>query len=309
MVWSQVSQIYAPDGNKSWSRSHAQAPTAIKLDSFIRVYFGTRDAKNKSRTGFVDLNLQDPTKILRVSETPVLDLGEPGTFDEDGAIPSCVMRVGNEIWMYYGGVSRGVRVPYRMSIGLARSRDNGLTFERVYQGPIVDRTPDEPFMTMAPNVMVRDKSWLMWYGSGIGWRRVGKKFEPLYQIKVAQSLDGINWERPNFTCIQQNHENEANTRPSVVEGKNGFEMWFSYRDCHDYRDGSGSYRIGHATSKDGYYWHRSKLSQGLDPSGTGWNSVTMSYPHVLEVGEEKYIFYNGNGFGRTGFGVARWVND
>ncbi|MFT4913912.1 MAG: hypothetical protein ACI9YM_002523 [Brevundimonas sp.] len=302
--WKQLGRIFVPDGALDWSRTHAQAPAAVLMDDRIRVYYGTRNAENRSRTGFIEVDRADPTRLLHVHDRPVMDLGKPGTHDEDGVIASQVITVGDELWMYYGGVSRGGHVPYRMSIGLARSRDAGLTFERVFDGPVVDRTPDEPYMTMAPNIIVEDGVWTMWYGSGTGWVEIDGKFEPTYQIKLAHSDDGQRWRQTNHACIPKLDALEANTRPSVMRTPEGFEMWFSYRNSREYRDGSGSYRIGYATSTDGRDWTRQPDPDGLQPTGEGWNSATMSYPSVIAADGRKIMFHNGDGFGQSGIGCA-----
>jgi predicted GH43/DUF377 family glycosyl hydrolase len=309
MPWIQRGVIFTPDSSKEWSRTHAQAPSAVELEHGIRIYYGTRDAHNRSRTSFVDVDRNDPTRILYIHDRPVMDLGKPGTHDEDGVIASQILRVDDELWMYYGGVSKGGSVPYRMSIGLARSRDGGLTFSRMFEGPVVDRTPHEPYMTMAPNIIRDEKGWTMWYGSGIKWILVADKYEPVYVTMVAYSDDGLIWRRPGRPCIRQKHPDEANTRPAVLKTQHGYEMWFCYRQAQDYRDGSGSYRIGAAVSTDGRNWDRIERDMGLEPAGVGWNASTMAYPSIVVTGGRKIMFHNGDGFGRTGFGYAVWSDE
>jgi hypothetical protein len=304
MAWTQLGMVFKPDGGFDWSRTHAQAPAAILMGDRIRVYYGTRNAENRSRTSFIELDRADPTRLLYVHDQPVMDFGKPGTHDEDGVIGSQIIPVGDELRLYYGGVSRGGHVPYRMSVGLARSVDGGLTFERVFEGPVVDRTPNEPYMTMAPNILVEDGRWTMWYGSGTGWVEIDGKFEPTYQIHLAHSDDGLTWRQTGHRCIPKLHELEANTRPSVLRTAEGYEMWFSYRNSREYRDGAGSYRIGYATSTDGRDWQRHSDPDGLQPTGEGWNSATISYPSVIAVDGRKLMFHNGDGFGASGIGVS-----
>lgn len=304
MGWRQHGVVFLPDGRADWSRSHAQAPAALIMGDRIRVYYGTRNAENRSRTSFFEVDRTDPTRLVYVHDRPVIDFGKPGTHDEDGVIASQMVPVEGELRMYYGGVSRGGHVPYRMSVGLARSLDGGLTFERLFEGPVVDRTPLEPYMTMAPNMLFERGVWTMWYGSGTGWVEIDGKFEPTYQIKLAYSDDGVAWRQTNHVCIPKLDELEANTRPAVLRTQDGYEMWFCYRSSRGYRDGEGSYRIGYATSLDGRTWDRRPDPDGLAPTGEGWNSATMAYPSVVVDGARKIMFHNGDGFGRSGVGVA-----
>lgn len=309
MAWVQRGLVFVPDGSRSWARSHAQVPTAIEIDGRVRVYYAARDESSRSRTSFVDLSASNLNEVLYVHDRPVIDLGDPGTHDEDGAMVGHVVAAEDGLRMYYTGWSRGATVPYRVSVGLAISRDGGLTFERRFAGPVVDRTPDEPFMTMSPYVRRMNEGWMMWYGSGTRWVEIDRKLEPIYVVKAALSDDGVRWRQPNLTCIAPGHELEANTRPSVFPTQQGLEMWFSYRHSERFRDGAGAYRIGYAVSPDGVSWTRKDDPAGLEPAASGWNAAAMAYPNVVEIGGRKIMFHNGNGFGRSGFGYAEWVPD
>ncbi|NND90809.1 MAG: hypothetical protein HKN42_08075 [Granulosicoccus sp.] len=235
-----------------------------------------------------------------------MQFGEAGTHDEDGVMVGCLVEDQGDLLMYYTGWSRGYTVPYRVSVGLAKSTDGGITFERVFKGPVVDRTPHEPYMTMSPYVVRHDGVWKMWYGSGTGWTEIDGKMEPLYVTKYAESADGLDWIQDNLLSIEPLHELEANTRPSVSIGPSGYDMWYSYRHSVDYRDGKGGYRIGHATSKDGKTWDRQADPKGLAPDGDGWAGRMTCYPNVLDIDGVRVMFHNGDGFGASGFGYAVW---
>ena len=83
-------------------------------------------------------------------------------------------------------------------------------------------------------------------------------------------------------------------------------MWYCFRDSKDYRDGTGSYRMGYAESKDGIHFTRADNKAGIDVSKEGWDSTMICYPTIVEVDGRLLMFYNGNGFGRTGIGYAVW---
>ena len=46
------------------------------------------------------------------------------------------------------------------------------------------------------------------------------------------------------------------------------------------------------------------VQDGLDRSADGWDSVMLTYTSLLRVSGKMLCFYNGNGFGRAGFGYA-----
>ena len=81
-------------------------------------------------------------------------------------------------------------------------------------------------------------------------------------------------------------------------------MLFCHRRRAGYRDDPFSgYRLGYATSADGLSWDLRNHELDVARSAEGWDSVMMAYPAL--AGD--LMFYNGNGFGLTGIGVARRV--
>src|SRR5262245_56182001 len=102
MRWRKFGLVYCPPGEITWARQYAHLPTPILLSpEVVRVYYAGLDAEKFGRVGYVDVNANVPNHVLAVSREPVLDLGEPGTFDDSGVNPSCVVRVGDRWRMYY----------------------------------------------------------------------------------------------------------------------------------------------------------------------------------------------------------------
>ena len=66
-----------------------------------------------------------------------------------------------------------------------------------------------------------------------------------------------------------------------------------------------TYKIGYAQSTDGKVWERYEKPE-LFPTGNQeeWDGVMTAYPYVVQWKEELLMFYNGNGFGETGIGIA-----
>jgi hypothetical protein len=248
--------------------------------------------------------------VRYVHDRPVLGLGKLGCFDDSGAMPCSIVNHEGRKYLFYIGWNRGVTVAYRNSVGLAVSDDGGLTFERVFEGPIVDRTRFEPYFCASPFAMFDEGRWKLWYASSTGFAMVDGRPEPLYQIKYAESADGREWTRPNITCIPYGFEGEANARPCVIKENGVYRMWYCFRGSVGYRtDKAQSYRLGYAESRDGIHWTRMDDRVGIDRSDTGWDSQMMEYPFVYEHRGRKYMLYNGNGFGETGIGYAELVED
>lgn len=309
-MWKKLGLLLHIDQRNEWMHSHACVPTTIQLnESIIRIFYAPRNKIGQSIPSYFDVDANDPHRILYIHEDPLLSLGELGTFDDGGIMPCSAVRVSERcIYLYYVGWNQSVSVPYRNAIGLAFSEDRGETFERVFKGSIVDRNMLEPFFTASPCVLKEDKKWHMWYASSTGFVIVNNKPEPLYEIKYAHSDNGVDWVRPNITCIPPSKEYECTARPTVVKENGLYKMWFTYRGSIDFRNGKGSYKIGYAESKDAINWERKDHLAGIEYSKDGWDSQMQTYPSVINIGEEKYLFYNGNGFGQTGIGLAKWVN-
>ncbi len=309
MKWHKHGLVFAPDGAGGWMNSHAQVPTPLVGEGFVRVYFSSRPESSMSLTTFVDLDLEDPSRILRLNPNPILELGKPGTFDEHGIMPSCAVRNGSQVFLYFSGWSRGASVPYTNSTGLAISDDGGQTFKKISDGPILAKSTSDPFSATSPVVLKEGDAWHMWYCSGTGWLEIAGKFEHTYDIKYARSKDGIVWEPAAAPVIPQRTPHEAITRPYVVKGKDGYDLWFCYRGSEDFRDGQNAYRIGYAHSNDVHNWRRDDGAAGIDLSESGWDSRMMAYPAVVTVNTRTLMFYNGNGFGVEGFGYATLAED
>ena len=305
-TWKKHDVIFRPEGERSWIRSHAQIPTPDWTpQGALRIYFGTRDELNRTSTVFLEVDPRQPRRITRLHKSPVLPLGSLGCFDDAGVMPACVVDAGESKYLYYTGWNTSTTVPYRLSVGLAVSHDAGLTFKRLFDGPILDRTSREPHLCGAPFVLRDGPLWRMWYPSGTEWLQVQGRAEPRYLIRYAESDDGIDWRRPGTIAIDYARPDEAIARPWVVKDRGGYRMWFSSRSITDYRkDPRQSYRLGYAESPDGISWTRKDELADLRVSDSGWDSEMIAYPAIFDVEDRRYLLYNGNGFGATGFGLA-----
>jgi hypothetical protein len=308
MAWKELGNIFWPSLSNQRATTHMQGPVAILKQHCIRIFFAARDLDGKSYPAFIDVDRDDPNKVLSVHEDRIFGRGPTGTFDDDGAMPACAISLSDSsTWLYYSGWNRRLTVPYHNTIGIsvARSPEADL-FERMFDGPILERSPYDPFMVVTPWVMRDRGQWRMWYVAGLNWLKVDGALEPVYGIKHAVSDDGISWVRDGRLVIPRKEDQEAIARPTVLLRDGVYHMWYSYRRSTDFRDGSGSYRIGYSRSEDGEHWLRYDEYAGLPESKDEWCSTMQCYPYLLEVEDRLLMFYNGNGFGQTGIGCAWW---
>lgn len=307
-MWIKKGLLFQTDNFKNdCIRSHASIPFALHLyDNLFRIYFSSRNEYGKSLPYFIDAEIADGTIKLKEKVTrPIMNLGALGTFDDNGIMPSSLLKVDDKIFMYYIGWNPQVSVSYRLAIGLAISHDNGITFERYSEGPICDRSLEEPFFNTAPYVIREPNRWLMYYISCTGWQIIDDYPEPSYHIKMAESQDGIHWKRDGIISLDYDEKAKALGRPCVIYKDGQYQMYFSYRNTNQYRISADSgYKIGFATSNDAVQWEKKYDETGIGLSDSGWDSKMMEYCHVFEHKGIQYMLYNGNDFGKEGFGYA-----
>lgn len=308
MRWEKCGLLWTPDSEADWAVSHAQLPVVqvVGPDQWW-VYVSTRDAEGRSRVGRLVVDVGKRLTARQFESEPVLSLGEPGTFDDCGVMPSWLVVDGSALRLYTIGWNVPLTVPYRVSIGMATSDDGGVTFRRFSKGPIIDRSTREPFFVTTPCVLNDNGVWRMWYISCTGWRKILERWEPAYHVKYAESRDGIAWDVTGISCLDAG-EDYAIARPCVFRNGSGYAMIYSIRSLVEYRSSpEQAYRLGYAESAGGIHWERRDDEVGIGRSNDGWDSEMIAYCWIQRHGDATYLLYNGNGFGRSGVGVARLV--
>ena len=302
MRWRKLGLVYGPDGTRDWAQSHAMVPTPVRLDDErVRVFVTFCDSNGIGRPGFVDVAADDPTRVLRVSDQPLLDIGRPGTFDENGVLACSALRAPDGRWfLYYVGFELGTQIRYRLFTGLAVS-DDGDNFRRVSEAPILERSDSELFFRCGPWCLEVDGLFQCWYIAGSEWLDLGGKAMPVYDLRYAESADGMTWPRQGEVQLPVSSDDEHGFgRPAVIARPGGgYRMFYSIR-----RKSLAAYRLGYAESADGRSWHRQDERLGLDVSPGSFDSDAIMYAAPLQIGSSLYVFYNGNDFGRDGFAVA-----
>ena len=295
-----MGRVYVPDGSLPWAQRYAFPPTPYLLgDEVIRVYVAFCDAEMVGRVGYVDVDAANPSRVLRVSREPVLDIGEPGAFDENGVVPTCTLEVEGRLYMYYVGYQLGWQVRYYQFEGLAVSDDGGDSFRRVRRVPVIERSDPEMLNRTSAFVRRRGPRFQMWYVGGSDWTVVSGKALPLYTITSLESDDPARGGPEGRVCIDYESEDEhAFGKPFVIEDGGLHKMFYSVRTR------SKGYRLGYAESADGVSWERKDSEVGLDVSASGWDSEMVAYAAVVRLPGRAYMFYNGNNLGESGFGYA-----
>lgn len=293
---------------------YAQSPQTIVFKDFVRIYFSTRikDGENLyiSKIAYVDFSI-DLKSILKVSSiNEVIEMGELGTFDEHGIFPISPYVEDNKIFAYTCGWSRRESVPVETGIGLVYSENGGNSFKRIASGPILSSSLNEPFLVGDAFVRKYNGLYYMWYIFGKTWKP-SEGNEPvarIYKIAQSTSLDGVNWKKNEGVEIIPNviGQDECQALPSVIYHKEKYHMVFCYRYDKGFRKNpKKGYKIGYAFSKDLISWERNDELLKIPSNENDWDSEMMCYPHLFRVEEQVYLLYNGNSFGKEGFGAIK----
>jgi len=303
MKWHKKGLIFAPSKKHSFCKTRVMVPTPYLInDKVIRLYCGFCDEAGISRIGYVDVNSENPSEIINISEKPLLDIGEDGMFDDNGLCPTSIFKKDNKLYMYYFGFQKGVKIPFYMFSGLAISEDNGNTFERIQRTPILDRSNKEPLMRSGPFVLYDDSenNFKVWYPCGVKFINICNKKVHTYSVNYLESKDGINWGREGkAVLLPQNEDEYGFGRPFIIKKNHNLYKFF-----YSIRTKSKGYRLGYAESTDGIDWVRKDHLMQINIGKNGWDSEMICYCSPFKYKDKIYLFYNGNNLGATGFGYA-----
>ena len=298
MNWKKLGLIFKIPRKINWVHDRTWVPTIDTIDdSIFKVYFGGKNKEGYTQTGYFVIDINDYNTIIEISPTPVIALGSLGSFDDSLALACSLVDIDGIKYMYYVGWMKGNRVRYYPSIGLAISKDKGKSFQKYSNAPLIERTNNDPYGMASPFVLAESTGWKMWYASYRKWELRKNEPWPTYELRFAESSDGINWNLSDKKCIGSDQE-EAVARPYVIKEQNLYRMWFTYRKKF------GQYKIGYADSSDGINWNRLDDEVGITTSDVGWDADMICYPCVFRQGGNTYMFYNGNNFGGDGIGLA-----
>lgn len=303
MKWKKLGLIYTPKKEYLWSLSHAMLPVPFRIsDEVIRVFLTFCDEFGVGRPGFIDILSSNPTTVVNFSTKPLLDIGSAGCFDDNGVIASSVIRLDDgTIYMYYVGFEQCKKIRYRLLTGLALSYDNGESFTRYSQVPILERSDEEALFRCGPFCLKDKKKFKLWYVAGSDWVDINGKLMPIYDIRYSESENGIDWPKNGEVIIDIIDDDEHGFgRPYIIDKPNGgYRMFFSVR-----KKSVAAYRLGYAESCDGMIWSRMDKKLNLDISPEGFDSEAIMYAAPFEINGQLYLLYNGNDFGRDGLALA-----
>jgi hypothetical protein len=309
IAWTRQGLVLAPRPGQAHWASHAQVPTVLEISERCwRVYFWARDAANRSQIFYADLDPGADFALLHLEDRPLLPPSAPGHFDANGTGGAAALRVGAQVWLYYSGFSLRADVPHQIAIGLAVSDDGGHSFRRAFDGPVIGIGPHDPYFVSTPCLWRDGDRFRALYSSVGRWARDESRWECFYDLHEAESADGVHWQGLPQPALALAEGEAGLARPWVLRDGTEYRMWFCHRGLQGFRaEGGQNYRLRSAWSADGRHWQRADgdLAWTNPPHAGDWDGWMQAYPCVVPRGDEWIMFYNGNDFGRGGFGWAR----
>lgn len=290
MNWKKHGQIYFVDNLNPLLLTHASNPLPIFLkDDIYRIYYTGRNKNNQSSVSYVDIDIV-LKKVIYDHKQTIVEFGDENSFYSHG------ISVGN-MWEQDGSRYIGFmgwQVPknghWRGDIGKFDIDNKKITM-------MLGISEEDKISLSYPFILKEKNLYKMWYGSTINW--TSQNNEMIHVIKYATSSDGIIWSHKGLAIPYEIGKAQAFSRPSVVKSHDKYHMWFSYRS------GDGTpYRIGYANSEDGELWQLQLQESNLTVSDSGWDSDMICYPYVFQHKNKLYMLYNGNNYGKYGFGLA-----
>jgi hypothetical protein len=314
MEFIKLGKIFTPQNHNLFTKlgDFAQSPQALVMKDRVRVFFSTREKEREgmfvSYPCYVDFD-HSFSHIKGISQKPLIPTGERGTFDEHGIFPISPLRVGKKLFAYTTGWTRRKSVATDSGIGLAISDDGGENFMKHGKGPVMGASVYEPFLVSDGFVLLNDNVFHMWYIFGQRWIKNEKEGKPerVYKIAHAVSLDGIEWKRSGGTVIENTlGDNECQALPCVLKYNDIFVLVYCYRHATDFRNNPHrGYRLGCAISTDLKNWSSEEMKLIDMIEEDDWDAGMQCYPNIFHLNGEIYLLYNGNQFGKFGFGIAR----
>ncbi len=336
--WQKRGVIAAPGFAGPQSSAFVSSPSVIRLENGrLRMYVWVADGAPPWLNGrhlivAAEADPADPFTWEVVASEPMLGPDPASAIRDRGVGFPYVLPRDDAPWlMFYGTWGGDWQATQQLAnrTGLALSHDEGLTWAVVDEDLLPSGTAGSFDAGAIPSVgVVRNApdDYLLWYTAAEKYVRFGPVNQGLLHIGGARSRDGLQWEAfddpvllarvdavdPYEACL---------ARPAVIKLDGVYHMWLGVYDMAPgnrpsaqtgldasrealIRETSGSYRLEYARSTDGVTWTRFADQPVIPLTPGGFDSTSQTYASVVDMGDELWLFYTGDGLGSTGVGLA-----
>ncbi len=274
--WDKYSNnpVLSPEKDDAWDGKSVSNPTVLFDGNIYKMWY--TGLNGNMRIGYAES--KDGIHWEKYAGNPVLDLGEPGSWDSEHVANPTVIYDGNIYKMWYTGCDKNMR------IGYAESKD-GIHWEKYAGNPVIDlgawsTCPQSDIWS--PSVVFDGAGYKMWYTS----------FDERMKIGYAESIDGIHWSKYTSAPVLESGisgawDDRGVWAPCVIFHNSEYKMWYSGWN-------GDSVRIGFAESRDGINWVKRFPIPALETGTTGeWDYHYVSTPTVIFDGTNYRMWYSG----------------
>lgn len=274
---------------------YSSNPVALnRSDSQIRIFFNSRDLKNRSSIFSIDMH---PKTLEPNYETVTLQHshGTPDSYFSEGISIGQMFSLHGEKCISIMGWKNPDNEHWQGRIGYIRI-DRNANLDPLPLSPWMDLDNKDPISLSYPAIFEQDDTTFIWYGSTCTWD--AGNGEMLHILKEAILTKDGEIVKSDIAVPYLLGSAQAFSRPAVIEIGTDRLMAYSYR-------GSNSkYRIGFMQMGEvGSASHLGGIPAFL-PTSNPWESEMVEYPSFFYYSDQLFMLYNGNSFGKTGIGVV-----
>jgi len=236
VVWDELTEpVLTVGSGDDFDAQDLKAFSVLHDDNEYKMYYTATNSESTPRVGLA--TSPDGIVWTKYDQNPILDLGQPGSWNESKALNASVIKRDDTYFMWFSGRNENMEI----GIGLAYSID-GISWTVEPQNPVFMMDPsidwESNYPTFPAVIEREDGSFLMAYMG----------FDGLYrQVGIAYSPDGIQWTRyPGNPVIPHGQvgswNEETSTGPSIAIMESGhYQLWYAGNSIYNV---STSWSIG-----------------------------------------------------------------
>jgi beta-1,2-mannobiose phosphorylase / 1,2-beta-oligomannan phosphorylase len=263
----------------TWREAQTANPDLLLKDSLYYMYFrGQRGGHDRIGVATIPKAKFDGA-TWDIQPEPIIDVGGPGSWDENHALDPAAIVFQGKVFLYYTGSSpRSDR-----SVCLAVS-DDGLNFKKYQGNPVI--------LGGAPEIAEKDGVLYLFF-----WKQVpGKKG---FQIHYATSGDGYHFSEPGESLVlpvgaEGKWDCFTVETPRIFLDRGLYYMVY----CGSDRNKDYPFHAGLATSTDLVHWtkyqHNPIFGRGEEHQ---WDEGAIWFTTVEKIDGRYFMWYEGYGGG------------